>query len=49
MPLSETLAIMKTLDDIRRQWGLLYPMEINLTPAHVDRLNPRGHSVSPLE
>jgi predicted dehydrogenase len=27
MPLDETLAIMKTLDTIRAQWGLKYPME----------------------
>ncbi|MGL4611699.1 MAG: Gfo/Idh/MocA family protein [Trueperaceae bacterium] len=27
MPLDETLAIMKTLDAIRGQWGLKYPME----------------------
>ncbi len=27
MPLDETLAIMKTLDTIRQQWGLTYPME----------------------
>ncbi len=27
MPLDETLAIMKTLDTIRTQWGLKYPME----------------------
>ena len=27
MPLDETLAIMKTLDTIRSQWGLKYPME----------------------
>ncbi len=27
MPLDETLAIMKTLDQIREQWGLRYPME----------------------
>jgi dihydrodiol dehydrogenase / D-xylose 1-dehydrogenase (NADP) len=27
MPLQETLAIMKTLDTIRSQWGLKYPME----------------------
>jgi predicted dehydrogenase len=27
MPLDETLAIMKTLDAIRAQWGLKYPME----------------------
>lgn len=28
MPLSETLAIMKTMDTLRSQWGLLYPEEI---------------------
>lgn len=27
MPLAETLAIMKTMDTLRRQWGLKYPME----------------------
>ena len=27
MPLDETLAIMQTLDTIRAQWGLTYPME----------------------
>ncbi len=27
MPLDETLAIMETLDEIRRQWGLRYPAE----------------------
>jgi len=27
MPLDETLAIMRTLDEIRAQWGLTYPME----------------------
>jgi predicted dehydrogenase len=27
MPLDETLAIMETLDEIRRQWGLRYPVE----------------------
>jgi len=27
MPLDETLSIMRTLDDIRFQWGLKYPME----------------------
>lgn len=27
MPLNETLAIMKTLDTLRAQWGLKYPME----------------------
>jgi hypothetical protein len=27
MPLDETLAIVQTLDQIRVQWGLLYPME----------------------
>jgi predicted dehydrogenase len=27
MPLDETLAIMKTMDTIRSQWGLKYPME----------------------
>ena len=26
-PLDETLAIMKTLDQIRARWGLRYPME----------------------
>jgi predicted dehydrogenase len=27
MPLNETLSIMKTLDQLRAQWGLKYPME----------------------
>ncbi len=27
MPLDETLNIMKTMDELRRQWGLEYPME----------------------
>ena len=27
MPLEESLRIMKTLDEIRKQWGLKYPME----------------------
>lgn len=27
MPLDETLAIMRTLDDLRAQWGLVYPQE----------------------
>ncbi len=27
MPLDETLAIMRTMDQIRAQWGLRYPME----------------------
>ena len=27
MPLNETLLIMKTMDEIRAQWGLKYPME----------------------
>ncbi len=27
MPLDETLAIMKTMDELRAQWGLKYPME----------------------
>jgi hypothetical protein len=27
MPLDETLAIMKTMDQIRMQWNLKYPME----------------------
>lgn len=27
MPLDETVSIMKTLDEIRAQWGLKYPME----------------------
>ena len=27
MPLDETLAIMETMDEARRQWGLKYPME----------------------
>jgi dihydrodiol dehydrogenase / D-xylose 1-dehydrogenase (NADP) len=28
MPLDESLAIMKLLDQIRGQWGLRYPMEL---------------------
>jgi predicted dehydrogenase len=28
MPLAETLSVMKTLDAIRREWGLVYPQEI---------------------
>jgi hypothetical protein len=27
MPLDETLAVMETLDQIRAQWGMRYPME----------------------
>jgi hypothetical protein len=27
MPLNETLAVMKTMDAVRAQWGLKYPME----------------------
>ena len=27
MPLSETLSIMKTMDAIRKDWGLVYPQE----------------------
>jgi len=27
MPLDETLSIMKTMDSIRKQWALEYPME----------------------
>jgi len=27
MPLDETLAIMETMDRVRAQWGLRYPME----------------------
>ena len=27
MPLSETIAVMETMDALRRQWGLRYPME----------------------
>ena len=27
MPLSETVSIMKTMDELRAQWGLKYPME----------------------
>ena len=27
MPLDETLSLMKTLDTLRAQWGLKYPME----------------------
>jgi predicted dehydrogenase len=27
MPLDETLSIMRTMDEMRAQWGLKYPME----------------------
>jgi hypothetical protein len=27
MPLDETLRILRTLDQIRAQWGLVYPQE----------------------
>ncbi len=27
MPLDETLGVMRTMDELRRQWGLRYPME----------------------
>jgi len=27
MPLDESLAVMETMDKIRAQWGLRYPME----------------------
>ena len=27
MPLDESLSIMKTLDLLRKQWGLKYPMD----------------------
>ncbi|MGC9357150.1 MAG: Gfo/Idh/MocA family protein, partial [Anaerolineae bacterium] len=27
MPLDESLAIMRTMDEIRAQWDLTYPME----------------------
>ena len=27
MPLDETLSLMQTMDDIRAQWGMKYPME----------------------
>ena len=27
MPLDETLAIMRVMDEIRQQWGLVYPSE----------------------
>jgi hypothetical protein len=27
MPWSETLSIMETMDEIRAQWGLVYPSE----------------------
>ena len=33
MPLDETVAIMGTLDEVRRQIGLVYPGEIPLTPS----------------
>jgi predicted dehydrogenase len=38
MPLDETLSIMQTLDNIRAQWGLRYPMEKSVRP---DRLPDR--------
>lgn len=27
MPLAETVAIMRIMDELRRQWGLVYPQE----------------------
>ena len=27
LPLSETLTVMQTMDTLRAQWGLKYPME----------------------
>ncbi len=36
MPLDETLAIMKTMDQIRAQWGLRYPMEAPLFPPEAE-------------
>ena len=27
MPLSDSLSLMRTMDQIRRQWGLTYPVE----------------------
>ena len=27
MPLDETLSLVQTMDELRRQWGLKYPME----------------------
>jgi hypothetical protein len=27
MPLDESVSIMRTMDEIRAQWGLTYPME----------------------
>ena len=38
MPLDETLAIMRTLDEIRAQWHLKYPMEA----AYASELRPRS-------
>jgi dihydrodiol dehydrogenase / D-xylose 1-dehydrogenase (NADP) len=31
MPLEESLSIMRTLDEIRAQWGLHYPVESGLS------------------
>jgi dihydrodiol dehydrogenase / D-xylose 1-dehydrogenase (NADP) len=31
MPLEESLSIMRTLDEIRAQWGLQYPVESGLS------------------
>lgn len=39
IPLEETLSIMETLDEIRRQWGLQYPMERER--KNNDALRPR--------
>jgi hypothetical protein len=30
MPLDESVAILETMDTLRRQWGMLYPMEQKL-------------------
>ncbi len=30
MPLDESLSIMKTLDMLRKQWGLKYPMDYSV-------------------
>jgi hypothetical protein len=32
MPLDETLAIIEVMDDLRRQWGLVYPSEREAPP-----------------
>jgi predicted dehydrogenase len=34
MPLDETLAVVQTMDQVRDQWGLVYPCESKLSPQH---------------